>query len=338
MDARVPAVSDTNDSGTAGRDGAMARPPVPMEVVALTGRPLRGALVSRRVGHLRLASVEAEDARFLRTPALISRGPATEPYVGVGLQLSGRAVLEQGGRRTEAGPGSLVLYDTARPFSLVYPEPFRSHLLHLPRHLLGVPERDVRQVAGTALAATQWQSAIVAPFLDLLAATASTCAVPAGDRWADIVADLVSGLVTEAAAAGRLGERDQANDDLMLRVRTYIDRHLGEPELTPERIAAAHRISLRYLHRLFEAEGEGVTVRRLIQHRRLQECARELGRRGRVVPTVSAVAHRWGFANPAHFSRAFRAAYGISPSQWRGTGHQDPGGPVPPTAAGGRAS
>lgn len=68
-------------------------------------------------------------------------------------------------------------------------------------------------------------------------------------------------------------------------------------------------MSVRYLHRLFE--GEETTVCRLIQRRRLEECSRELARRGRATPTVAAVAHRWGFTSPAHFSRVFRAAYGV---------------------------
>ncbi|WP_327276448.1 AraC family transcriptional regulator [Streptomyces sp. NBC_01224] len=29
--------------------------------------------------------------------------------------------------------------------------------------------------------------------------------------------------------------------------------------------------------------------------------------------TVDAVAHRWGFSSPSHFSRTFRGAYGMSP-------------------------
>ena len=32
---------------------------------------------------------------------------------------------------------------------------------------------------------------------------------------------------------------------------------------------------------------------------------------------VSAIAMRWGLTNPAHFSRAFRAAYGIAPAEYR---------------------
>jgi transcriptional regulator GlxA family with amidase domain len=32
---------------------------------------------------------------------------------------------------------------------------------------------------------------------------------------------------------------------------------------------------------------------------------------------VSAIAARWGLVNATHFSRAFRAAYGLSPVEYR---------------------
>ncbi|MFC5003170.1 AraC family transcriptional regulator [Dactylosporangium cerinum] len=31
---------------------------------------------------------------------------------------------------------------------------------------------------------------------------------------------------------------------------------------------------------------------------------------------ISATARRWGFTDPRHFARRFRAAYGITPSEW----------------------
>ncbi|MFE2060360.1 helix-turn-helix domain-containing protein [Streptomyces sp. NPDC059446] len=80
-------------------------------------------------------------------------------------------------------------------------------------------------------------------------------------------------------------------------------------------MARAHHISVRYLHRLFEAEG--ITVARFIKQRRLDQCARELARRSPSPPTVSSIAGRWGFVNAAHFSRTFRAVHGHSPVQWR---------------------
>ena len=58
---------------------------------------------------------------------------------------------------------------------------------------------------------------------------------------------------------------------------------------------------------------------------------------------MSAVAQRWGFVNPAHFSRAFRAAYGVSPREWRNlrtaqddTGKSLTGTQAPSSTVGGR--
>lgn len=47
-----------------------------------------------------------------------------------------------------------------------------------------------------------------------------------------------------------------------------------------------------------------------------QFCRLELGRSNRRI-TMAAVAHRWGFSSPSHFSRTFRGAYGMSPSEWQ---------------------
>ncbi|WP_424863187.1 helix-turn-helix domain-containing protein [Streptomyces sp. MMS24-I29] len=295
--------------------GAVSLTTVPAEVVPLTGRLFDGLLESHRLGYVRIAMLEADAVRVSRTAALISAGPRTEQQVGVGVQVSGRAVLEQDGRRAEVAPGGLVLYDTARPYSVDFPERFRAHLFHVPQRLLGLPDHDLRHVAGVAVSPTEGCGPVLLSFLGVLAASAHSWSVPVGDRLAGSVADLLSVLISQLAAGRKADEPVAPNEHLVRRVREYIEHHLGDPELRPERIARAHHISVRYLHRLFESEG--VTVGRLVQQRRLEACARELGRRSRTVPSVSAVAQRWGFVNLAHFSRTFRAVYGVSPREWR---------------------
>jgi AraC-like DNA-binding protein len=82
---------------------------------------------------------------------------------------------------------------------------------------------------------------------------------------------------------------------------------------------------VRYLHYLFQEQG--TTVSRWIRHRRLEACRRELARRATGGVAVAAVAQRFGLTSPAHFSRVFRAAYGMSPREWRAVaaGAPDPG-------------
>jgi AraC-like DNA-binding protein len=72
---------------------------------------------------------------------------------------------------------------------------------------------------------------------------------------------------------------------------------------------------VRYLHKLFQ--NDGTTVSQWVRQRRLNVSRQELGRTSNRRLTVAAVARRLGFISPSHFSRVFRDAYGMSPSEWQ---------------------
>jgi AraC-like DNA-binding protein len=97
-------------------------------------------------------------------------------------------------------------------------------------------------------------------------------------------------------------------------VKAYIDGHLGE-DLHPPEIARAHYISVRSLQKLFQSEG--LTVSEWIRSRRLACARRDLLDAALADESIGWIAMRWGMPNPAHFSRAFRAEYGMAPSQLR---------------------
>jgi transcriptional regulator GlxA family with amidase domain len=92
-----------------------------------------------------------------------------------------------------------------------------------------------------------------------------------------------------------------------------VERRLGDPSLTPASIATAHALSLRYVHRLW-AQESAETLGRHILRRRLERCRDDLPDPAR---TVTEIAFRWGFRSPAHFSRAYRAHFGVPPSAHR---------------------
>jgi AraC-like DNA-binding protein len=291
---------------------AVGRALVPMTVAPRGDGPFSGRITTDRLGCMRVSTMEADAKRVSRTPALIAG--SSEALVAVGVQVSGTATLIQDGRRAEVGEGDLVMYDTARPYSFDYPERFSTHVFQLPRRALGVSDAEILQVSGTVVGPSDGFGSVLQPFLRTLATSAHTYSPDVRGKLANSVIDLFATLIADATRQAP-ADVDTARSDLVLRIRNYIDGNLGKADLSPEAIAKAHHISIRYLHRIFE--GEGITIGRLVQQRRLEECARELARRGRAAPTVSAVAQRWGFANPAHFSRTFRAAYGLSPREWR---------------------
>lgn len=98
------------------------------------------------------------------------------------------------------------------------------------------------------------------------------------------------------------------------RAVAYIEQAFDDPELSPVSVAAALRISVRYLHLLFAQRGH--TTAGWIRERRLAYCREALGNVDSGL-SVTDVALRAGFTDPSHFSRVFRHRFGIAPNQYR---------------------
>lgn len=214
-------------------------------------------------------------------------------------------------------PGDLVFCRPGGPGGPVFPrsgEPYRMTVFHVPRRLLDLRDGELRRVVGVPLRCAEGVGALVSHFLSLVAAETGVHRSPTADRLVGNAAGILAAFVTEVVT-----EEDSRAPDpgarMTARIREFIEAHLADPALSPATIARAHHLSVRHLHKLFE--GEGTTVGQLIRRRRLEACRRELGRSPRRTLTVAAVAHRWGFVSPSHFSRSFRDAYGMSPSQWQ---------------------
>ncbi|WP_242904732.1 helix-turn-helix transcriptional regulator [Actinomadura terrae] len=115
--------------------------------------------------------------------------------------------------------------------------------------------------------------------------------------------------------AGHLLPEQTHSRALTLRIEAFALAHLGDRDLTPGTIAAAHHISVGYLHRLFRHDGRTVTA--WIRTQRLERARRDLADPAQYSTPVQALAARWGFAHASDFSRAFRRAYGTSPRDYR---------------------
>lgn len=136
-------------------------------------------------------------------------------------------------------------------------------------------------------------------------------------EWATInqgLAELLLTLVREPL--GGSGEGTTTTKTALLhRIYQTIEHRLGDPDLSPARVAQAEGISERYLQKLFECTGDNFS--RYVRERRLQCTRSKLSDPLNIHVLVSEIAFSCGFNDAAHFSRAFRERFGVSPRQFR---------------------
>ena len=285
---------------------------VPLEASPVRPGPFAGRVGGRHLNEVAIMEVAAGPHAVERTPSLIAASATT--YYKLNLQVSGHGLLVQDGRETVMRPGDLAIYDTGRPYTLSFDGDFTTLVLMFPQQLTGLPAEDVAELTAVRMDSGHRLGSAVAPFLSQIGSLLPTLDGPIGHRLAMNVVDLLSTVLADEVYS-RAGRAVDSNARLLRRVQHFIGAQLSNPGLDPAMIAAAHFVSVRSLHKLFAASG--LTVAGWVRERRLEHCRRDLADPLHAEVPVGAIGARWGLPDAAHFSRAFRTAYGISPAQYR---------------------
>jgi AraC-like DNA-binding protein len=250
-------------------------------------------------------------ARYLQ----LSRRKRSPPFTSSGERLS-VSVNPVGdcrtdGRGVQASGRRLRLLDLTSDFSVRYRGSCRSVAFDSDNAYPGLSVDAVRAAVGRTDASPLHD--LVRRHLIGLADSAhgltAETLLTTGAATADLVRALVQSVSSrDADRAGALAET------LPIRIDDYIRRHLGDSDLSPARIAEAHHVSLRYLYVLLADRAE--TPAEWIMRCRLAAAHADLARDS---PAVGVVAQRWGFKDQSHFTRRFKAAYGITPGEFART-------------------
>jgi AraC-like DNA-binding protein len=98
--------------------------------------------------------------------------------------------------------------------------------------------------------------------------------------------------------------------------REYILANLGDPGLCPKSAARHLGITVSALNSMFWHR-TGVSAWRWILAQRMEGAGRDLLDVAQVAVSAKVIAARWGFPDPRYFGRRFKAAYGVTPSEFR---------------------
>jgi AraC family transcriptional activator of tynA and feaB len=278
-----------------------------MDVESSERGSFAASLTRADFGLLQSSSVTSTRIRYMRDPAHIRRAGDDSFLASIKLQGTGTAC--QDGREAILGPGDIVLYDTARPFTLDYPNSYRDITLKIPRKLLSSRLAASENLTARSLSGATSMGRLAGSLLRECDSLGADCDSSVRARLSTSLLDVLT-LAFESELLGK-NLRETRHDAMVDRIKNWMSERLGEAALDTDAIANANAVSPRTLQRLFAAQGD--TAMRWLWNQRLQASYRVLAERR--VDQVTQAALECGFTDFSHFSRAFKRTFGILPHQ-----------------------
>lgn len=268
-------------------------------------------LRSATLGKCRLSRLEAETHTVFGDHVVT--GSDDPDSIKLIVQTAGRSELSQCGRNLEVGGQHIVLYDPTRPYILTNQTAVRLLLLQLPRTAFGSSFlrrlREPFPIPAQAAGLNRVLASMMASTLSEIDTLDETMRSTVGETMTGLVRNLVADTnPTRTSMTPPL-------EMLMHRIERYVADNLANTSLDVRNIARKMGCSERYVYRAFETRE--TTPADYIWSQRLDQAASQLRHSPHQPGTISRIAFDLGFTSSAHFARAFRNRYRMTPSQWQ---------------------
>ena len=271
---------------------------VPMRDQELVDNAFLASGEGSSVGSLTITKMSLGHLGLETTAQTIRHQKNRSDNIFISLILDGAVKVDQNGLSTIDKSGDFGVRDQNTPWRLEY------NKLGPARHFSGMT------INGDLPSATLARS-----FLCELMRVGDQLAPDAAERMATIGTDLIVASIAERMALGtpKFLQATMTTQYAM----AYIDAHFSNPELNSTQIAAAVRVSVRYLQERFRERGRDVAT--CIWERRLEAAAQRLSDPACLQQPLGLLAYGCGFTSQAHFSRRFRDRFGMTPREYRHT-------------------
>jgi AraC-like DNA-binding protein len=274
-----------------------------------------GLLYRMQIGPLRFLCLCSEAVRVHhRRRHIMGVGSRAEPVFLVHLQRKGTSYNYQDGRETVLGPGDYLLRDTTREYEIALSGATENLVIRVPYSKLTERIACPERLTCIRMPGNSGVSGLASTFIQQLWRSFEGPLEGPTEHLADILLDLLiesyRGVLNIEAVGGARGAFYRR-----LQVMQFIEGNIRDSALSPRMIADAVNVSMRYLHRLFQ--NSETSIGKLILHRRLDSCARNLSDPLQANRAVTEIAFRFGFNSSTYFGRAFKARYGVTPTEYR---------------------
>ena len=237
--------------------------------------------------------------------------PTARRWRGVvlGFVLEGDLTVSQGGHTVRLGAGGFAFYTGAQRYRIVSPGHHAYVVVRIPTASIALRHSSFADVIATDLSAAP-SAHVLRGILAALAHPESQPSIAASAHLGDAVVAAAHAVIADARAPGTATAMSLFNSLVI-----WLESNLSDPDLSAERLGAAHFLSPRYVRRVFATNG--TTVSALVRQRRLERIRDDLVDPRLVRVPIGTIAERWAIPDPAAFSRAFSRQFGVAPRRYR---------------------
>jgi len=213
--------------------------------------------------------------------------------------------------------GDVYFVDLARE-AKVTASKFNTYNLLIPRKLIENKGIDVDKLHLHKLSGNTALTDILSRHIQSLHTRADTMTISEAEAITEPTLALI-----EAAVSTSKEDADQKSAMIvhsdLAEIRKFIDKNLTNPELEADMIAQQLGLSRAKLYRTAHPLGG---IQRFIKNRRLQHAFRCLTKETSQIESISSLAYDMGFGSENTFRRAFKEAFGLTPTEAKEQGHQ----------------
>ena len=282
---------------------------VGLNLKSLESQPLAAEVTGYRGQNLRLAALKLSPHSTVSIPS----EPKHDTRLLISLHKRGISIVSQDGRESRVEPGDVFVLDPSRPFYIETGE-IETHSIYMNKAAIRSLVPELEMATARAIRCHSGAAALFRSTLDEVFALAPSLTEDVAD---DVSEALIHLLAPAIRCSVRADEQCPSRLSSLHRQRIirFVKENLGDSTLDGNTIAKAVNLSPRHVYQIFE--GEGKPLMRWVWSERLSRCRRDLEHASLNSKSIAEIAFQWGFSSVSHFSRAFKAEFGVTPRECR---------------------
>ncbi|KQV36989.1 helix-turn-helix domain-containing protein [Rhizobium sp. Root1204] len=274
--------------------------------IRLGDAPFSGELNRQQLGSIEVGVIRSSPLFYRRGIAEIRQNP-TDGF-NILYVMDGQIKVKQADSTALVEPGNFVLYHHGSPFEIEIGQAYTATSVTIPYKLLSSRLRDATRLTAHTVTGASPNGLLACSLMSQFVKPENLTGLGRADSVSQAMIEIIASALENSAG---FGTSPSMPSGVLARAKEYMLQHLEDADLDLDHIASEAAVSKRTLIRAFSVEG--ATPMHWLWQQRLKASFESLSA-GRI-DNVTTAAFAAGFKDVSHFSKAFKRAFGVSPSE-----------------------